>query len=175
MELGKSVQKNKGFTLIELMVTIAVLAIVASIAAPSFSEIMKSYKLNQTKKQIMQALNVGRSRAAGLRAPVIVCPEKINGSTAMTADQCLIAAGVSSTSVEPYKSSNRVILINVKDSVKVNGDTMLIFGQTGASLDSIASGVPKARKITVCSEKKSVEIVITLLGDISVNSSGACV
>ncbi|MDN5418428.1 MAG: prepilin-type N-terminal cleavage/methylation domain-containing protein, partial [Acinetobacter sp.] len=31
-------QKNRGFTLIELMVTIAVLAIIASIAAPSFSE-----------------------------------------------------------------------------------------------------------------------------------------
>ncbi|WP_180180618.1 Tfp pilus assembly protein FimT/FimU [Acinetobacter sp. YH01021] len=168
-------QKNKGFTLIELMVTIAVLGIIATIAAPSFSEMMKSYKLIQTKKQIMQALNEGRSRAAASRAPVVVCPGKINGLTTMTADQCLIDAGVSSTGLEPYKDSNRVILINVKDSVKVNGDTMLIFGQTGASLDSIVSGVPKARKITVCSDKKSVEIVITLLGNIAVNSSGACV
>lgn len=35
-------KKNKGFTLIELMVTIAVLAIVAMMAAPSFIKLVRN-------------------------------------------------------------------------------------------------------------------------------------
>jgi len=39
--MGGAMQKNRGFTLIELMVTIAVLAIVASIAAPTFGDLLQ--------------------------------------------------------------------------------------------------------------------------------------
>ena len=39
-------KKNKGFTLIELMVTIAVLAIVAMMAAPSFGDLIAKRKLD---------------------------------------------------------------------------------------------------------------------------------
>ena len=38
-------QENKGFTLIELMVTIGVLAIVAGMAAPSMTHILRKQRL----------------------------------------------------------------------------------------------------------------------------------
>ncbi len=38
--------KHKGFTLIELMVTIAVMAIIAMMAAPSFTGMVRSNQLN---------------------------------------------------------------------------------------------------------------------------------
>ncbi len=43
--LGERMQKNKGFTLIELMVTIGVLAIVAGMAAPSMTHILRKQRL----------------------------------------------------------------------------------------------------------------------------------
>lgn len=49
-------QKEKGFTLIELMVTIAVLAIVASIAAPSFGNLLIKENLKTTAYNIRDTL-----------------------------------------------------------------------------------------------------------------------
>ncbi len=44
--------KQKGFTLIELMVTIAVLAIIATMAAPSFGNMISHYELRKEIKEI---------------------------------------------------------------------------------------------------------------------------
>ncbi|QQN87819.1 prepilin-type N-terminal cleavage/methylation domain-containing protein [Acinetobacter variabilis] len=68
MELGKSVQKNKGFTLIELMVTIAVLGIIATIAAPSFIEIIRKNELNQETQHLIFLLQEARSDAIFTRS-----------------------------------------------------------------------------------------------------------
>lgn len=63
MELGKSVQKNKGFTLIELMVTIAVLGIIATIAAPSFGDMVAKQNLKRSTNELLGVLNQARSKA----------------------------------------------------------------------------------------------------------------
>ncbi|MEO3356428.1 pilus assembly FimT family protein [Acinetobacter haemolyticus] len=55
--------KNWGFTLIELMVTIAVLAIVAMMAAPSFSQTILKNQLNQDTRDFVDQLNETRSEA----------------------------------------------------------------------------------------------------------------
>nr|WP_257233473.1 prepilin-type N-terminal cleavage/methylation domain-containing protein [Acinetobacter sp. YH12043] len=72
MELGKSVQKNKGFTLIELMVTIAVLAIVASIAAPKFQDTMDKRSIQRTSTDLEKALVQARADAVLYRKEVTV-------------------------------------------------------------------------------------------------------
>lgn len=61
--LGESMQKNKGFTLIELMVTIAVLAIVASIATPSMNDFRKNQQLKEQENKIKLALTEARTEA----------------------------------------------------------------------------------------------------------------
>jgi type IV fimbrial biogenesis protein FimT len=42
--------KHKGFTLIELMVTIAVMAIIAMMAAPSFGDMLQRQNLNKSTR-----------------------------------------------------------------------------------------------------------------------------
>lgn len=54
-------QKNKGFTLIELMVTIAVLAIIAMMAAPSFQAMIYNYELKKEFKELTYILSDGKS------------------------------------------------------------------------------------------------------------------
>ncbi len=56
-------KKPKGFTLVELMVTIAIAAIVLGIAIPSFSAIIRSNRLTTHANELMTTLNFAKSEA----------------------------------------------------------------------------------------------------------------
>ena len=56
-------KKNKGFTLIELMVTIAVLAIVAMIAVPSFQSVIQANELKDGANKVLFILNDAKNNA----------------------------------------------------------------------------------------------------------------
>lgn len=61
-----------GFTLVELMVTLAVAAIVMSLAVPSFTEMTKNNRLTTQANQLVTALNLARSEAITRRATINV-------------------------------------------------------------------------------------------------------
>src|SRR5690606_1239446 len=76
--LGESMQKNKGFTLIELMVTIGVLAIIASIAVPSFGNLVAKQRLNTTAKDFALMIGEARGQAISLKKNITIkleCPK----------------------------------------------------------------------------------------------------
>lgn len=56
-------KKNQGFTLIELMVTIAVMAIIATMAAPSFINIINKSQINDDARDFADHIVVIRSDA----------------------------------------------------------------------------------------------------------------
>jgi len=68
-----------GVTLIELMVTLAVLAIVLGIGIPSFVDFVKNSRLFTVSSEIQTVLGYARSEAVTRRLPVSVCPSA-NGS-----------------------------------------------------------------------------------------------
>ena len=63
---------NSGFTLIELMVTIAIAAIVLGIAIPSFSSTITSNRLTTSANELVTALNLARSEAVKRGQHVVV-------------------------------------------------------------------------------------------------------
>jgi type IV fimbrial biogenesis protein FimT len=63
----------KGFTLIELMVTIAVLAILIAIGYPSFSDAMRNNRIITQTNELVTALNIARAEAAKRGISVSVC------------------------------------------------------------------------------------------------------
>ena len=65
-------QKSRGFTLVELIVTIAVLAIIATLAVPSFNNILLKQNLKKSTQELASVLVQARSKAALERREVTV-------------------------------------------------------------------------------------------------------
>jgi len=59
-------EKNQGFTLIELVVVLAILGIMVAIAVPNFKQYMFQRRLNGAARQIMSDLMSARMKAITL-------------------------------------------------------------------------------------------------------------
>src|SRR3989338_3593085 len=74
----QSNRQQAGVTMIELMIVIAIAAILASIAAPSFSDFINNTRLTSTMSQLTSDLNRARSEAINLTSWLLVCVRSIN-------------------------------------------------------------------------------------------------
>ncbi len=66
-------EKQAGFTIIELIITIVIAAILAAVAAPSMSEFMQNNARATRINSMVTALNYARSEAVGRNVAVTVC------------------------------------------------------------------------------------------------------
>lgn len=65
--------RDKGFTLIEMMVALVVLAVLVVVGAPAFSELIKNNRMLSSVYAMRAALNGARSEALAQRTPVTLC------------------------------------------------------------------------------------------------------
>jgi type IV fimbrial biogenesis protein FimT len=70
--MNKPQSTNIGFTLIELMVTISVAAILMALAAPNFTPVIRSSRLSTYSNDLIAALNLARSEAVKRGQEVVV-------------------------------------------------------------------------------------------------------
>lgn len=70
---------QKGFTLVEMMVTLAVLIIVLSIAVPSFADLIRANRAESQRTTLLGAFNLARSEA--IRRSALVRVSLISGTT----------------------------------------------------------------------------------------------
>lgn len=66
---------EKGFTLIELMVVLAVMGIIAGIAFPSLRDMIVNSRITTQTNEFIAALNFARSEAIKRGADVMVCAD----------------------------------------------------------------------------------------------------
>jgi type IV fimbrial biogenesis protein FimT len=67
------IKRQRGFTLIEVMMTIAILAILVSIATPTFTSVIRNSQISSQTNELATTLALARSEATKRRQPVAVC------------------------------------------------------------------------------------------------------
>lgn len=174
-------QKNKGFTLIELMITIAVLAIIATMAAPSFGNLVSEQKLNGSIRELVLAINQAKSQAALMKTSVALCLNRTNSDNDFTKEECATAAIPEYTATNPGPPvvpvltslekeevlKSRVLSIPVDRTITVasTSSVSILFNDVG-----IANS---PQTFSFCKSGMQKAVSVTRLGIISQNS-GTC-
>lgn len=115
-------QKQYGFTLIELMVTIAILAIMAVIALPNMSEWLDGRRVANRADQVANLFRFARSEAIRRNTPVVVCysnirsdgkPDNMCTATSATNERGLTAFAIANPFTLPFNTNRDVALRTV--------------------------------------------------------------
>ena len=107
---------NSGFTLIELMVTIAVLAIIVSIAAPNISTQLANQRVKSTTATLVNALKEAKVESRILRQPLTL---KYDDNSKVIKIQNIVSLKVIST-IASYKYDKKTTITSASTSIQFN-------------------------------------------------------
>jgi len=80
--MRKILKNHRGFTLIELMITLAIVVILLTVGIPSFTEMIKSNRLTTEINELVTVLSFGRTEAIKRGVDVTVCKSNTGTSCA---------------------------------------------------------------------------------------------
>jgi type IV fimbrial biogenesis protein FimT len=123
-----------GFTLIELMVTVAIAAILLALAVPNFSGTLKASRTSSQIRELANALTYARSEAVARGQEVRMCPSSNQTSCGGTWSQGWIIF-LNPNEDDVYDNTKEELLRVYQG---VGGNSMKAFYYNGAT--SVASG-----------------------------------
>ncbi len=91
---GKTDERQRGLTLIELMIAIVLLSIILAFAVPSFRTMLMNNRMVSHTHALIGALNLTRSEAVKRSATVTICRNSsnwLNGWTILTGSDCTLS------------------------------------------------------------------------------------
>lgn len=166
---------RRGFTLIELMVTLAVLAIIVGIAMPAFRGLMNANRLTAQANELIGAMQLARTEAIKRNARVSFCGSS-DGTT------CVQDSGAWSQWLVMVDADNSIVQVGqVREPAMVNSATPRITFQPDG-LARTSAGLLFAGTVDVClpvtSPSQNLRRISIASGSrtsiAQVNNSGAC-
>ncbi len=153
-------KKNQGFTLIELMMTIVILAIITTMAAPSMGNLLEKQRFQKKERDLLSLFTQAKSQAILKRIDVTLDLNSTSGNL--------------DTTLSWYKGSNLTLTINTLSDTQSSGSysgTSFVFDQNG-----LVKGLNQDALITLCNSKVKVkkQLILTKLGSIYTKPEGTC-
>lgn len=153
-------RKEQGFTLIELMITIAVLAIIATMAVPSMGNLLEKQRFQKKERELLSVLTQTKSQAVLKRTNVTA---NLNSTSANT-----------DTVMNWDKGSNVNLTIQTLSATQALGTysgTSLVFDKNG-----LVSSLSQDALISLCNTKLKIQkqLVLTRLGTVYTKPEGTC-
>lgn len=145
-ERGLAERTQRGFTLVELMVTVAVLAIIMALAVPSFTGLIRSNRLTGAANELIAAVQLTRSEAVRLNGGVSLCRSD-DGATCASGGNWTRYLTVARDGTVLRSTTLRTGLVVTSSTLDALGDK-LTFGADGIARNS--SGTPVTGGIVVC-------------------------
>lgn len=156
---GKSVRKQ-GFTLLELMIVIALAAVILAIGAPSFSEFRRNARLTADANDLLTAAQVARTEAVKQQRAMSLCAsdDPLDSAPACSGNadfsgwvifadangDCTIDAGEAVTQAGGHAAADRGAVESIADGACVS------FGANGFLRETPAA---TARRFVYCDER----------------------
>ena len=162
--------RRHGFTLVELMVTMAVMVIVLAMATPSMADFTANNQLSSAKSALASALALARSEAARRGLPVIVAA-KAGGAGGNELGKGWELVADDDSDGAAADSEPRLRVFAAPDArVRIAGPTALIFRATGA-LSGNAAQVYTVCRSDGSSRGYSVTVTPSGVADVATISS----
>lgn len=150
---------SQGFTLLELMVTIAMVLILAAIAVPGVSSMVQNNAISSYANTISTSLMLAKSEASK-RSEVVNFQPETNWSDGWR--------------VEESNGSLIRQFDGIPDAYAVSTSATSVGFRNDGSITTSTAYTVKLQPATGCSAELVREIRVTITGAISVSSSGTC-
>lgn len=163
---------HRGFTVVELMVVVAVMAILAAIAAPSMTALINANRLSGQAGELTTTMQLARSEAIRRNARVTVCPSSDGTSCASSTSwaRWIVLGAANAT------DGAEVIRDNLPAaSVQVSGPATGIVFRPSGLIDAQAT-VTACMPTTQPAENRQV-VTVMISGSTSIaksNGGGTC-
>jgi type IV fimbrial biogenesis protein FimT len=156
---------SRGFTLVELMITVAVMVILAAIASPSMIELVNNRRAAGQTEELVAALQLARAEAIRRNARVTVCAGAGVTCSGSSDWSSWTIYGRDRTSATPDADEN-IRESTVAGAVAVTGPTAGIVYKPSGMIDT-----QRQFQVTKSTTQRCVTILIS--GVVSV-AKGAC-